>query len=182
MIENTFIEDLIIFTPKVFHDNRGYFFESYNKKTFENLYIKKINFVQDNESFSNYGVIRGIHMQLLPFEQSKLVRVLEGKILDIAVDLRRNSQTFGKHFSIELSSENKKQLFIPKGFGHGFSVLSKTAIVSYKCDEFYNKDSEYGITFNDKDLNIDWKIPIKDQIIGEKDLKNLSFKDFLKQT
>lgn len=182
MSENEIFGGLKIFIPKVFEDYRGHFFESYNSNSFDPEFNEKekIRFVQDNQSFSKYGVIRGIHIQLSPFSQSKLVRVLEGKILDVAIDLRKNSETFGRYFTLELSSENKKQLFIPNGFGHGFSVLSQTATVIYKCDQFYNKDSECGIIFNDQDLKIDWKIPEKDQIIGEKDLKNITFKEFKK--
>src|ERR1043165_4954367 len=154
----TNIPDLLVFEPKVFEDPRGYFFESFNLKTFQAEGID-MNFVQDNQSSSQYGVIRGLHYQLNPYAQAKLIRVLVGKILDIAVDIRKGSPTFGKIFSIELSAENKKQLFIPGGFAHGFSVLSDHAEVLYKCDSFYNKESESGILYNDKTLNIDWKIP-----------------------
>jgi dTDP-4-dehydrorhamnose 3,5-epimerase len=164
----TDIDGLIVFEPKVFEDSRGYFFESYNEKTFidEGLNIK---FVQDNQSKSGFGVIRGLHYQLNPFAQTKLVRVLEGKILDVAVDIRKNSPTYGKHIAIELSSENKKQLLIPAGFAHGFSVLSETAVVLYKCDAFYNKEHEGGICYNDTSLAIDWKIPRDKVIVSEKD-------------
>jgi dTDP-4-dehydrorhamnose 3,5-epimerase len=149
----THIPGLKIFEPKVFEDSRGYFFEAYNEHTFHQSGIV-MNFLQDNQSKSSYGVIRGLHYQKNPFAQTKLVRVLEGKILDVAVDIRKGSPTYGRHFSIELSAENKKQLFIPKGFAHGFSVLSGTAVVLYKCDALYNKESEGGILFNDRDLNI----------------------------
>ena len=175
-ITETNIKDLLIIEPKIFEDTRGYFFESYSKQKFEEnkLYY---NFIQDNESFSSYGVVRGLHFQQEPFAQTKLLRVVSGKILDVAVDIRKNSKTFGKYFSIELSSENKKQLLIPKGFAHGFSVLSKTVIVNYKCDSLYNKKSESGIYFADKNINIDWKIDEKDMILSEKDKKWPLLKD-----
>src|SRR5688500_10358138 len=164
----TEIPDLLIFEPKVFADNRGYFFESYNEKIIKQKGIN-IRFVQDNQSSSSYGVIRGLHYQLNPFAQTKLIRVLSGRILDVAVDMRKGSPTFGKHFDIELSAENKKQLLVPKGFAHGFSVLSDTAEVLYKCDEFYNKNSEGGIRFDDPALNINWQIPADKAIISDKD-------------
>lgn len=165
----TFIQDLIVFEPKVFEDNRGYFFEAYNERAFLQEGIET-KFVQDNQSKSSYGVIRGLHYQLNPHAQTKLVRVLEGRILDVAVDIRKGSETFGKHFAIELSAENKKQLLIPAGFAHGFSVLSENAVVMYKCDAFYNKESEGGIRFDDASLSIDWGIPKGKEIISEKDL------------
>lgn len=167
---------LIIIEPTVFADSRGYFFESYN----ENNFIKEgidIKFVQDNQSKSSYGVIRGLHYQLAPYAQTKLIRVLSGIILDVVVDIRKGSPTFGKSFSLELSALNNKQLLIPKGFAHGFSVLSDTAEVMYKCDAFYNKASEAGIAYDDKELNIDWKIPAQDAIISAKDKINPLFKD-----
>jgi dTDP-4-dehydrorhamnose 3,5-epimerase len=173
---DTHIPGLKIFEPMVFEDNRGYFFEAYNGEVFKNAGVN-INFVQDNQSQSSYGVIRGLHYQLNPFAQSKLVRVLEGNILDVAVDIRQGSPTFGQSFSLELSSQNKKQLLIPKGFAHGFSVLSHTAVVLYKCDVLYNKESEAGIRFNDTDLNIDWKIPHDKAIISERDLLMPVFKE-----
>jgi dTDP-4-dehydrorhamnose 3,5-epimerase len=160
---------LIIIEPTVFKDSRGYFFESYNENNFKAEGID-IRFVQDNQSKSSYGVIRGLHYQLAPHAQTKLIRVLSGSILDLVVDIRKGSPTYSKTFSIELSAENNKQLFIPKGFAHGFSVLSETAEVIYKCDEFYHKGSEAGIVFNDAELNIDWKIPADSAIISEKDL------------
>jgi dTDP-4-dehydrorhamnose 3,5-epimerase len=159
---------LIIFEPKIWQDDRGYFFESYNQKAFSEEGIE-INFVQDNQASSVYGVIRGLHYQVNPYSQTKLIRVLSGKILDVGVDIRKNSPTYGKVFSIELSGENKKQLLVPKGFAHGYSVISNTAEVFYKCDEFYNRDSEGGILYNDPDLNIDWKIDKDKAIISEKD-------------
>ncbi len=167
---------LFIFEPKVFKDSRGYFYESYNANTFaaENIHI---DFIQDNQSQSSYGVIRGLHYQLSPKAQTKLIRVLSGKILDIVVDMRVGSPLFGKSFAIVLSAVNKKQLLIPKGFAHGFSVLSKTAEVFYKCDEFYNQASEGGILYNDPFLNIDWKIPENKMIVSEKDIQNPLFKD-----
>jgi dTDP-4-dehydrorhamnose 3,5-epimerase len=174
----TGIQGLWVFEPKVFPDSRGYFFESYNKKLFAENGID-CDFVQDNQSSSTYGVIRGLHFQLPPYAQAKLVRVLSGRILDVAVDIRRGSPTFGKNFTIELSAENNRQLFLPHGFAHGFSVLSEKAEVLYKCDAFYNKQSESGIMYNDPDLNIDWQIPEKDMIISEKDMVNPLFKDLV---
>lgn len=172
----TGIEGLLVFEPRVFEDSRGYFFEAYNEAVFHEAGVT-YRFVQDNQSFSNYGVIRGLHYQLNPHAQCKLVRVLEGRILDVAVDIRKNSPTFGRHFSVELSAENKKQLLIPHGFAHGFSVLSATAAVMYKCDALYSKESEGGIVFNDPDLAIDWKIPESDAIVSEKDIILPFFKD-----
>ncbi len=165
---------LVIFEPTVIKDSRGYFFESYNEKLFEANGIQA-RFVQDNQSKSSYGVIRGLHYQLNPYAQTKLVRALSGIILDVVVDIRKGSPTFGKVFSIELSAENCMQLLIPKGFAHGFSVLSETAEVMYKCDEFYNKGSEAGIIYNDAALNIDWNIPADKAVISEKDLVQPSF-------
>jgi len=164
----TDIPGLLVFEPKVIGDSRGYFFESFNLQTFRAAGIE-INFVQDNQSSSNYGVIRGLHYQLNPYAQVKLIRVLSGRILDVAVDIRKGSPTFGKSFSVELTAENKKQLFIPAGFAHGFSVLSEQAGVLYKCDSFYNKESEAGILYSDPSLNIDWKTPAGKEIISEKD-------------
>jgi dTDP-4-dehydrorhamnose 3,5-epimerase len=159
---------LIIFEPIVIKDSRGYFFESFSEREFHAEGITA-RFVQDNQSKSSFGVIRGLHYQLNPHAQNKLIRVLCGKILDVAVDIRQGSPTYGKAFSIELSAENNKQLLIPKGFAHGFSVLSETAEVMYKCDAFYNKESEAGIIYNDAALNIDWNIPADKAIISEKD-------------
>jgi dTDP-4-dehydrorhamnose 3,5-epimerase len=166
--EKTNIEGLWVFKPVVFDDNRGYFFESYNETVFKQTGISN-SFVQDNQSSSKYGVIRGLHYQLPPFAQAKLVRVLRGKILDVAVDIRKGSPTYGQVYTEVLSAKNKKQLFIPSGFAHGFSVLSKEAEVLYKCDAFYNGASEGGIIFNDPALKIDWRIPEKDMIISKKD-------------
>ena len=173
-ISKTFINDLLVIDPQLFKDDRGFFYESYNKNNLD----KNINivFVQDNESKSFKGVIRGLHFQAPPFEQTKLVRCVSGNILDVAVDLRKNSKTYGKSFSIELSSENNKQLFVPKGFAHGFQVLSEEAIVNYKVDNFYNPKSDSGIIWNDKDLSIDWNLDLK-PILSKKDLKLISFKE-----
>ena len=167
----TGIPGLMVFEPKVFEDSRGFFFESYNTQTFRQQGID-IQFVQDNQSKSSYGVVRGLHFQNPPHAQCKLVRVLVGKILDVAVDIRTGSPTFGKVYAVELSAENKKQLFIPAGFAHGFSVLSEAAEVLYKCDNYYNKDSEGGILYNDPSLNIDWQISAGKEIVSDKDLKN----------
>ena len=174
----TKIEDLLILEPKVFTDSRGYFFESYNKKTLEALIGKEYNFIQDNESKSSYGVIRGLHYQLAPYNQAKLVRVLEGKVYDAAVDLRKGSPTFGEWVGVELSAENKRQFLIPKGFAHGYSVLSETAVFTYKCDEYYHPEAEAGIVYSDPSIGIDWKIPEEDAKLSEKDkllpeLKNI---------
>jgi len=159
---------LLVFEPTVFEDSRGYFFESYNQNLFNEAVIH-IDFVQDNQARSSYGVLRGLHYQLAPHAQTKLVRVLNGSILDVVVDIRKGSPNFGKVFSIELSAENKKQLLVPKGFAHGYSVLSATAEVFYKCDTFYNKSSERGIIYNDPVLSIDWKLPVDKVIVSEKD-------------
>ena len=164
----TDLPGLLIFEPKIWNDDRGYFFESYNEKLFTEEGIA-IDFVQDNQARSVYGVIRGLHYQLNPYAQTKLIRVLSGNILDVAVDIRQNSPTYGQTYVVELSGENKKQLLVPKGFAHGYSVLSETAEVFYKCDEYYNKTSEGGIAFNDAALNIDWRIPMDKAIISEKD-------------
>jgi len=170
------LQGLIIIEPKIFDDNRGYFFEAYNQQVFQQNNIH-CQFVQDNQSQSSHGVIRGLHYQLNPFAQAKLIRVLEGEILDVAVDIRKNSPTYGQHFSIQLSAENKKQFFLPAGFAHGFSVLSETAVVLYKCDAFYNKQAEAGICYNDKHLQIDWEIEKGKEIISDKDLQLPSFKE-----
>lgn len=162
------IPGLVIVEPTIFKDSRGYFFESYNEAQFKQNGITA-SFVQDNQSRSTYGVIRGLHYQQPPHAQAKLVRVLEGAILDVAVDVRKDSPTYGQHFAIELTSENKKQLFLPEGFAHGFSVLSEIAVVLYKCNAFYNKASEGGILYNDPQLNIDWQIKEGDAIISDKD-------------
>lgn len=175
-IEKTVIQDLIIINPTVFPDERGYFFEAYNKKKFAENGIH-YNFIQDNQSFSKRGVFRGLHLQINPFAQAKLVRVLEGEILDVAVDLRKNSSTYGQHVSVVLSAENKKQLMVPHGFAHGFSVLSETASVLYKVDQVYHKDSERGIRYDDPTLAIDWKLDSNEVIVSDKDIILPSFKD-----
>jgi dTDP-4-dehydrorhamnose 3,5-epimerase len=166
--QKTAFAGLWIYEPPVFEDSRGYFFESYNHKIFGDAGIK-IDWVQDNQSASSYGVIRGLHYQANPYPQVKLVRVLNGSIQDVVVDIRKGSPTYGKHFALELSAANKKQLFIPVGFAHGFSVLSEKAEVLYKCDGFYNRDSEGGIRFDDPALDIDWKIAPGREIVSEKD-------------
>ncbi|MBS1947560.1 MAG: dTDP-4-dehydrorhamnose 3,5-epimerase [Bacteroidetes bacterium] len=167
---------LLVFEPFIFKDERGYFFESYNQKLFQQNGAE-MNFVQDNQSHSNYGVLRGLHYQLNPYSQTKLVRVLKGNILDVVADIRRGSPTYGKTYSIELSDENKKQLLVPKGFAHGFVVLSETADVMYKCDGFYNKASEAGIIYDDDFLNIDWKVPAQKIKLSPKDLELPSFEN-----
>lgn len=164
----TEIPGLLIFEPNVLKDSRGYFFESYNETLFRDEGID-VRWVQDNQSLSSYGVIRGLHYQVNPHPQSKMVRVLQGCILDVVVDIRKGSPAYGKVFSIELSGENNMQLFIPKGFAHGFSVLTEKAVVFYKCDNYYNKENESGILFNDPALQIDWKIPADKVIVSEKD-------------
>ena len=167
-IIETPIQGLLILEPKVFADERGYFFESYNETRFANVGLIT-NFVQDNESKSHRGVIRGLHYQLAPFAQTKLIRVVRGTVFDVAVDLRGGSPTFGQWFGVIVSASNKKQFYIPKGFAHGFSVLSEYAIFSYKCDEFYNPQAERGIRFDDPALNIDWKLPAELEVISDKD-------------
>lgn len=173
------IEGLIVITPKVFADNRGYFFESYNQRVWTEAGITA-DFVQDNESFSSQNTLRGLHFQKPPFAQAKLVRVVEGAVWDVAVDLRKNSPTFGQWFGVELSAENKKQFFIPRGFAHGFSVLTETAKFAYKCDNFYNKESEGAVRFDDSALGIDWKIDLTKAVLSAKDLKNPLFADYKK--
>jgi dTDP-4-dehydrorhamnose 3,5-epimerase len=175
-IEKTFIEDLVIINPAVFEDSRGYFFEAYNQAKFHENGVD-YQFIQDNQSFSRRGVIRGLHLQINPFAQAKLVRVLEGEILDVAVDLRKNSPTYGQHFSVILSATNKKQLMVPHGFAHGFSVLSETASVLYKVDQLYHKESERGIRYDDPTLAIDWQLSPEEVIVSEKDLVLPGFKD-----
>ncbi len=175
-VTETGIEGLLVVEPSVFKDERGYFFESYNAKRFDEAGLK-FSFVQDNQSKSSYGVVRGLHYQTEPYAQTKLVRVLHGKIMDVAVDLRKSSPTFGRWISLEISDINRKQLLIPKGFAHGFSVLSEIAVVLYKCDEFYNHDSERGIIYNDSNLNIDWGIKPADIVVSDKDKLLSAFKD-----
>lgn len=169
-VTETKLKGCFIIEPAIFNDKRGYFFESFNQSKFNDALGLNIQFIQDNESFSTKGVLRGLHYQTGIHAQAKLVRVVKGKVLDIAVDIRKESPTFGQYFSIELTEDNKKQIFVPRGFAHGFVVLSDTAILSYKCDNFYNKDSEEGIIYNDQTLNIDWHLPEEKLIISEKDI------------
>lgn len=176
--EKTFIDGLIVISPKMFEDERGYFFESFNKKLAIEAGITE-EFVQDNESFSKYGTLRGLHFQTGESAQSKLVRVIHGSVLDVSVDIRHGSPTFGKHFAIKLSGDNKKQIFIPKGFAHGFVTLSKEAILQYKCDNFYNNKAESGLNYSDKYLKIDWIVPEKDLIVNERDKNFQNMKEFL---
>lgn len=171
-ITTTAIEGVVILEPEVFGDERGYFFESFSQREFEEK-VCKTTFVQDNESSSRYGVLRGLHFQKPPHAQAKLVRVVKGRVLDIAVDIRKGSPTFGHHVSTELSGENKRQLFIPRGFAHGFAVLSNEVVFQYKCDRYYVPHSEGGILWNDPALGIDWKLPAEDVILSEKDKKNV---------
>jgi dTDP-4-dehydrorhamnose 3,5-epimerase len=173
----TDIDGVYIIEPKIFEDSRGYFFESYNDLEFINK-VGFIDFVQDNESKSSYGVMRGLHFQKPPHTQAKLVRCVRGAILDVAVDLRKDSPTYGKHVAVELTEDNHRQLFIPKGFAHGFSVLSDTAIFQYKCDDFYHPELDGGINILDESLGIDWRIPKDKAILSEKDTKHPLLKDF----
>lgn len=168
-IEKTTIDGLLVIEPDVFRDARGFFEETYNEARYQAAGITT-RFVQDNQSMSSYGVVRGLHFQRGPWTQAKLVTCLMGSVLDVAVDLRKDSPTFGQWFSVELSGENHRQLFIPRGFAHGFSVLSEKALFSYKCDNLYHKESEGGIHLNDPDLNIDWRIPVQNRILSEKDM------------
>ena len=181
-VTKTDFPDLLIIEPTVFGDDRGYFFESYNAKTLANDNVN-IRFIQDNQARSVYGVVRGLHFQENPYAQSKLIRVLEGVIYDVVVDLRKNAPTYGKVFGIELSAKNKKQLLVPKGFAHGYSVISETAEVFYKCDEFYHKECEGSVLYNDPALNIDWHIPAEKMILSAKDIASPTFEtskhDFL---
>jgi len=170
-IIETKIKGLCVIEPDVFEDERGYFFESYSKKKLDGHLSEKYEFIQYNESKSTYGVIRGLHYQLAPYSQTKLIRVVHGKIYDVVVDLRKESATFGEWYGIELSGEDKNQFLIPKGLAHGFAVLSDTAIIAYSCDEYYNPQSERGIIFNDPALGIDWKIGHNEMILSEKDKK-----------
>lgn len=176
-VERTILKDCFIIKPTVYSDDRGYFFESFNKKRFEELTGLPGNFVQDNQSFSSYGVIRGLHAQSGDFAQAKLVRVLKGTVLDVAVDARIGSPTYGQHVAVELSEENRLQVYVPRGFLHGFSVLTEEAEFFYKCDNFYNKASEYGVMYNDQQLNINWGIPEDAAAISAKDLILGAFSD-----
>lgn len=176
-IIQTKIPGLVIIEPKVFKDPRGYFFESFSQREFEEK-VRKINFVQDNESMSSYGVMRGLHFQAPPFAQSKLVRCVKGKVLDVAVDIRKGSPTYGQHVAVELTEDNHLMTFIPKGFAHGFAVLSETAVFQYKCDNFYAPQADGGISILDESLGIDWQIPMEKALLSEKDTKHPLLKDF----
>ena len=173
----TSLDGVVIIEPHVFLDSRGYFFESFSLREFEEK-VQKINFVQDNESMSSYGVMRGLHFQKPPFTQSKLVRCVKGAVLDVAVDIRRGSPTYGEHVAVEKKKKNHRQLFIPRGFAHGFAVLSDVAIFQYKCDNFYAPQADGGISIKDDSLGIDWIIPIQNAVLSEKDTKHPLLKDF----
>lgn len=173
----TDIEGVVIIESVVFKDSRGYFFESFSQREFEEK-VRKINFVQDNESMSSYGVMRGLHFQRPPYAQSKLVRCVKGKVLDVAVDIRKGSPTYGKHVAVELSEDNHRQFFIPRGFAHGFAVLSPTAVFQYKCDNFYVPSADGGINIKDESLGIDWQIPVDEAILSEKDIKHICLDGF----
>lgn len=177
-VKKTGIEGVLIIDPKVFGDARGYFLESFNAKEFAEKTGLNINFVQDNESMSTYGVMRGLHFQRPPYTQSKLVRCVKGAVLDVAVDIRKGSPTYGKHVAVELTEENHRQFFVPRGFAHGFAVLSEVAVFQYKCDNFYAPQADGGISILDDSLGIDWKIPIAKALLSEKDTKHALLKDF----
>ena len=177
-IIKTKLDGVVIIEPKIFRDSRGYFFESFSQREFEEK-VCTINFVQDNESMSSYGVMRGLHFQRPPFTQAKLVRCVKGAVLDVAVDIRKDSPTYGQHVAVELSGDNHYQMFIPHGFAHGFSVLSETAVFQYKCDQFYHPESDAGISILDKSLGIDWRIPTDKAILSDKDTRHPLFKDFV---
>lgn len=177
-IIKTDIEGVVILEPKVFRDARGYFFESYSKREFDEK-VAPVDFVQDNESCSTRGVMRGLHFQRPPFTQAKLVRCVKGAVLDVAVDLRKGSPTYGRHVAVELTEENHRQFFIPKGFAHGFAVLSDIAVFQYKCDEFYHPEADGGISILDPSLEIDWRIDPAEAILSEKDTKHPLLKDFI---
>lgn len=173
----TAIDGVVIIEPRIFEDSRGYFFESFSQREFDEK-VRSITFVQDNESKSSYGVMRGLHFQRPPFTQSKLVRCVKGVVLDVAVDIRKGSPTYGKHVAVELTEDNHRQFFIPKGFAHGFAVLSEIAVFQYKCDEFYHPEAEGGISIIDKSLGIDWLIPEGCSLLSEKDKRHSLLKDF----
>lgn len=175
-IIKTSLEGVVVIEPRIFRDERGYFYESFSQKEFDEK-VMPVRFVQDNESMSVRNVIRGLHYQKMPHTQSKLVRCTKGRVLDVVVDIRKGSPTFGKHVTVELTEENHRQIFIPRGFAHGFAVLSEVAVFQYKCDNFYNFQSERGIQLNDESLEIDWKVSIRDAIISAKDLKYPLLKD-----
>ena len=180
-VKKTAIDGVLIIEPRVFKDSRGYFFESFSKREFDEkvgaILGHTIDFVQDNESMSSYGVMRGLHFQKMPYSQSKLVRCVKGAVLDVAVDIRKGSPTFGQHVAVELTEDNHRQFFIPRGFAHGFAVLSETAVFQYKCDEFYHPEADGGICIKDESLGIDWKIPVEKAILSEKDMKHPCLKN-----
>ncbi|MCS2466262.1 dTDP-4-dehydrorhamnose 3,5-epimerase [Bacteroides thetaiotaomicron] len=173
----TAIDGVVILEPKVFKDARGYFLESFSQREFEEK-VRKINFVQDNESMSSYGVMRGLHFQCPPYTQSKLVKCVKGRVLDVALDIRKGSPTYGQHVAVELNEENHRQFFVPRGFAHGFAVLSETAVFQYKCDNFYAPQADGGISIKDESLRIDWMIPIEETILSEKDKKHVFLVNF----
>ncbi len=173
----TAIDGVVIIEPRIFEDARGYFFESFSQREFEQK-VRKIDFVQDNESMSSYGVMRGLHFQRPPYTQSKLVRVVKGRVLDVAVDIRKGSPTYGRHVAVELTEENHRQFFVPRGFAHGFAVLSETAVFQYKCDIFYAPSADGGISILDDTLGIDWRIPLDKALLSEKDIRHACLKDF----
>ena len=179
---NTAIDGVLIIEPRVFEDSRGYFFESFSQREFDEkvapILGHTVTFVQDNESKSSYGVMRGLHFQRPPFTQSKLVRCVKGAVLDVAVDIRKGSPTYGQHVAVELTEENHRQFFVPRGFAHGFAVLSETAVFQYKCDEFYHPEADGGISILDDSLGIDWRIPTEKALLSEKDTKHFLLKDF----
>ena len=173
----TSLDGVVIIEPKIFGDSRGYFFESFSQQEFEGK-VRRINFVQDNESMSSYGVMRGLHFQNPPFSQSKLVRCVKGAVLDVAVDIRKGSPTYGQHVAVELTEDNHRQFFVPRGFAHGFAVLSETAVFQYKCDNFYAPQADGGISIADESLGIDWKIAADKILLSEKDMLHVCLKDF----
>lgn len=180
---NTAIEGVVIIEPRIFKDTRGYFLESFSQREFDEkvalpIFGKTINFVQDNESMSSYGVMRGLHFQCPPFTQSKLVRCVKGAVLDVAVDIRKGAPTYGQHVAVELTEDNHRQFFVPRGFAHGFAVLSETAVFQYKCDNFYAPQADGGISIMDRSLGIDWKIPTENALLSEKDTLHPMLKDF----
>lgn len=176
-IIRTAIDGVVIIEPRIFRDARGYFFESFSQREFDEK-VRPVRFVQDNESMSSYGVMRGLHFQRPPYTQSKLVRVVKGAVLDVAVDIRKGSPTYGQHVAVELTEENHRQFFVPRGFAHGFAVLSETAVFQYKCDNFYAPEADGGISILDDTLGIDWKIPVQQALLSEKDIRHACLKDF----
>mgnify|MGYP001143500077 CR=1 FL=1 len=173
----TAIDGVVIIEPRVFRDERGYFFESFSQREFDEK-VRRINFVQDNESMSSYGVMRGLHFQRPPFTQSKLVRCVKGAVLDVAVDIRKGSSTYGRHVAVELTEDNHRQFFVPRGFAHGFAVLSETAVFQYKCDNFYASEADGGISIKDDSLGIDWKIPTESALLSDKDTRHALLREF----